>query len=79
MFTLTENPNPLGIDGSVINTILTELVDSLGAIFLDIIVQIFYVFLNFIYMLLLGHWVSNPAVFLIAIMFFVTAYITWSR
>ena len=74
---MPENPNPFDIDGDAIYTILEGLVNDLTSVLLSILAGIFNVFINFAENLILGYFIANPAVILIALAIFFTAYMIW--
>jgi len=76
---MPQNPNPLEIDGSAIQTVLEDLADSIVSVLLTILVGIFDVFLTYAENLLTGYYLGNPAVILIAFSFVFTAYMIWRR
>lgn len=66
------------IDGSAISQILQDLADSLISVILTIMAGIFEVFFTWIKAVLTdGILGDNPAILLIGVTFFVTAYIVW--
>ena len=67
------------LDGETIREILQGIVDSITAVLLLILVEIFKIFLVFVQDLIAGHFIANPAVILIALMIFFTAYMIWRR
>lgn len=76
---MPQNPNPLEIDGSAIQTTLENLTDSIVSVLLTIIAGIFDVFLTYTENLLAGFYLGNPAVILITVAIVFTALMIWRR